>query len=81
MARSKRYQRIPTQLSESEFNEFVLIAPVGFEQKRGALINEKCIFAGVKLEPFYPELKQHYLFCATETISKADIDQLAKEVQ
>ena len=25
MARSKRYQRIPTQLSESEFNEFVLI--------------------------------------------------------
>ena len=63
------------------FNEFVLKAPVGFEQKRTALINEKCIFAGVKLEPFYPELKQHYLFCATEKISKADIDQLVKEVQ
>ncbi len=63
------------------FNEFVLKAPVGFEQKRTALINGKCIFAGVKLEPFYPEFKQHYLFCATETISKADIDQLAKEVQ
>ena len=63
------------------FNEFVLKAPVGFEQKRTALINEKCIFAGVELEPFYPEFKQHYLFCATEKISKADIDQLAKEVQ
>jgi len=63
------------------FNEFVLKAPAGFEKKRAALINKKCIFAGVKLEPFYPEFKQHYLFCATETISKADIDQLAKEVQ
>ena len=42
------------------FNEFVLKAPVEFEQKRTALINGKCIFAGVKLEPFYPEFKQHF---------------------
>lgn len=63
------------------FNEFVLKAPEGFEKKRAALIKEKCTFAGMSLEPFYPELKQHYLFCATETISKKDIDQLAKEVQ
>jgi glycine dehydrogenase subunit 1 len=63
------------------FNEFVLKAPKGFEQKRTALIQDKCIFAGVNLEPFYPELKHHYLFCATETLSKKDIDQLAKEVQ
>jgi glycine dehydrogenase subunit 1 len=63
------------------FNEFVLKAPVGFEQKRTALVNDKCTFAGMNLEPFYPELKQHYLFCATETLSKEDIDQLAKEVQ
>ena len=63
------------------FNEFVLKAPAGFDQKRAALIHDKCIFAGMDLEPFYPELKQHYLFCATETISKDDMDQLAKEVQ
>lgn len=63
------------------FNEFILKAPAGFEKKRAALINAKCIFAGLSLEPFYPELKQHYLFCATEKVSKQDIDQLAKEVQ
>ena len=63
------------------FNEFVSKAPSGFGKKRAALINEKCIFAGVNLDPFYSEFKQHYLFCATEKISKADIDQLVKEVQ
>ena len=63
------------------FNEFVMKAPVSFEQKRTALINDKCIFAGMRLDKFYPGLKNHYLFCATETISKSDIDQLAKEVQ
>jgi len=63
------------------FNEFVMKVPNGFEKKRKMMINDNCIFAGVALEPFYPELKQHYLFCATETISKDDIDQLAKEVR
>ncbi|MBC2704477.1 aminomethyl-transferring glycine dehydrogenase subunit GcvPA [Desulfobacula sp.] len=63
------------------FNEFVMKVPEGFEQKRNALINDNCTFAGINLEPFYPELKNHYLFCATETLSKDDIDQLAKEVQ
>ena len=63
------------------FNEFVVKAPKGFESKRAALINNRCVFAGLALEQFYPGLKDHYLFCATETISKQDIDQLAKEVQ
>ncbi|MFA5903477.1 MAG: aminomethyl-transferring glycine dehydrogenase subunit GcvPA [Desulfobacula sp.] len=63
------------------FNEFVMKAPDEFKKKQKSLITDKCIFAGVYLEPFYPELKQHYLFCATETISKGDIDYLAKEVQ
>jgi glycine dehydrogenase subunit 1 len=63
------------------FNEFVLKAPEDFEAKRTALINECCIFAGMKLEPFYPELKGHYLFCATEKASRKDIDHLVKEVQ
>jgi glycine dehydrogenase subunit 1 len=63
------------------FNEFVMKVPQGFESKRKDLIKNKCIFAGIDLEPFFPELKQHYLFCATETLSKQDIDTLAKEVQ
>ncbi len=63
------------------FNEFVLKAPKGFKEKRADLIRNQCIFAGIDLEPYYPELKDHYLFCATEKVSKNDIDQLAKEVQ
>jgi glycine dehydrogenase subunit 1 len=62
------------------FNEFVLKAPQGFAKKRAELIQNHCIFAGLDLEPYYPELKDHYLFCATETVSKKDMDQLAKEV-
>jgi glycine dehydrogenase subunit 1 len=62
------------------FNEFVLKAPQGFAKKRADLIQNHCIFAGLDLAPYYPELKDHYLFCATETVSKKDMDQLAKEV-
>ena len=65
----------------SFFNEFVVKVSDGFKQKRQAMIDDKNIFAGIDLEPFYPQFKNHYLFCATETISKDDIDQLAKEVQ
>lgn len=63
------------------FNEFVLKAPKGFTDIRARLINEHCMSAGVALSTWYPELSDHYLFCATETVSKAAMDQLAKEVQ
>ena len=63
------------------FNEFVVKVPDSFKAKRESLMDDKNIFAGIDLEPFYPELKNHYLFCATETISKYDIDHLTKEVQ
>ena len=63
------------------FNEFVMKATKGFEEKRKTLVRNNCIFAGMDLEPFYPELKGHYLFCATETVSKEDMDHLAKEVK
>jgi len=62
------------------FNEFVLKAPEGFKEKRAQLIQNHCMFAGLDLEHYYPELKNHYLFCATEKSSKQEIDQLAKEV-
>ncbi|MCP4672378.1 MAG: aminomethyl-transferring glycine dehydrogenase subunit GcvPA [Desulfobacula sp.] len=67
--------------NSSFFNEFVVKVPDNFKSKRESLMNDKNIFAGIDLEPFYPELTNHYLFCATETISKHDIDQLVKEVQ
>jgi glycine dehydrogenase subunit 1 len=63
------------------FNEFVVNTSSGFKKKRQDLIDNNNIFAGIDIEPFYPQLKDHYLFCATETISKDDIDQLVKEVQ
>ncbi len=63
------------------FNEFVMKAPKGFDKKRAKLIQNQCIFAGLDISSFYPDLRDHYLFCATETISKKDIDQLVKEVK
>ena len=63
------------------FNEFVAIAPDGFEAKRKMLQKDKGIYAGIKLEKYYPELKNHYLFCATETIKKQDIENLIQEVK
>jgi len=62
------------------FNEFVLKAPEGFSEKRAKLAQNSCIFAGLDLEPWYPDLKGHALFCATEKASKQDIDDLVKEV-
>jgi glycine dehydrogenase subunit 1 len=38
------------------------------------------IVAGLPLAPHYPELAGHYLLCATETSSRADIDALVEEV-
>ena len=63
------------------FNEFVVKVPDGFEEKRAKLIHENCIFAGMDLSEVYPDMKGHYLFCATEKVSKQDIDQMVKEVQ
>jgi glycine dehydrogenase subunit 1 len=62
------------------FNEFVMKVPKGFKEKRVDLIQKHCLFAGLDLAPFYPELNDHYLFCATEKISRQQMDQLAKEV-
>ena len=61
------------------FNEFVVKAPNGFEAVREALMTKK-IVAGLPLATYYPELAGHYLFCATETASKSDMDLLIKEV-
>ena len=61
------------------FNEFVAEFPSGFEKKYDQLLERK-IIAGVPLAPYYPELSGHYLLCATETVSKEDMDTLVREV-
>lgn len=63
------------------FNEFLVKAPQNFSKKHRELMEDKNIFAGINIEPFYPELKDHYLFCATETALKEDMDNLIKEVK
>jgi glycine dehydrogenase subunit 1 len=64
--------------SPPTFNEFVARFPEGFEKKHAALL-EKRIVAGLHLKPYYPDLENHYLLCATETLSKGDMDALVKE--
>lgn len=66
-------------LDQPIFNEFVVESNKPF-----ALIDEKLkarkIFPGINLETFYPELKNQFLVCATETKSKQDIDHFVKEL-
>jgi glycine dehydrogenase subunit 1 len=61
--------------SSSVYNEFVLRCP---DSKR---VNEKLksegILGGYELQKDYPELENALLFCATEMISKEDIDTVA----
>lgn len=63
------------------FNEFVVKAPSGFADKRRELAQKHNLYAGIPLESYYPDMTNHYLFCATETVSRHAMDLLAKEVQ
>ncbi len=62
------------------FNEFVMRFPASFEKTHHDLISRK-IVAGLPLAPYYPELTDHYLLCATETAAREDLDHLVKEVR
>ena len=66
--------------SRATFNEFVVEFPTGFKKTYQRLMKKKMI-AGLPLDDFYPELKNHYLLCATEKITKADIDTLVQEIK
>ncbi len=65
--------------ARSTFNEFVAEFPDGFQAVHNKLAQQK-IIAGIALESYYPELKNHWLLCATEVFSKADMDTLIKGV-
>jgi glycine dehydrogenase subunit 1 len=61
------------------FNEFVVTFPAGFDRTYQHLLKRK-IVAGLALDAYYPELAGSYLLCVTETLAKADLDGLVKEV-
>ena len=65
--------------SGQTFNEFVMVAPAGFDAKWKRLLEEKKIMFGMDLSKWYP-LADSYLFCVTETRSRADIDAILKEI-
>ena len=60
-------------VSQPIFNEFVVFSDKPFAQVEAALL-KKNIFVGVSLEQDYPEMKNAFLVCATETKSKEDLD-------
>jgi glycine dehydrogenase subunit 1 len=63
------------------FNEFVVKFPSGFKTTHERLLEKNKITAGIDLEPFYPDLADHYLLCVTETKTKKDMDDLIREVR
>lgn len=66
--------------SAPTFNEFVVEFPPGFESTYKRLL-EKRIVPGLPLHLYYPELPNHYLICATETKTRADMDLLVQEIK
>ena len=66
--------------SQPTFNEFVVEFPVDYKQTYQRLLKKK-IIGGLPLAGFYPELKNHYLLCATETITRQDMDTFVKEIK
>ncbi len=61
------------------FNEFVVRLPEGSEKTYQRMMERK-IIAGLPLAPYYKELTDHYLLCATEARTKEDMDELVREV-
>jgi len=61
------------------FNEFLVRFPKDFASVRNKLFEEG-IVAGIPVGKYYPQLSDCYLFCTTETVTKAEIDKVVQEV-
>ena len=72
-----KLKHFEVDLTQPIFNEFRIKSKKPF-----AKVEEKMtaqgIFPGVSLVPFYPELEDQFLVCATETKSKEDLDRFAE---
>ncbi|MEA1971152.1 MAG: aminomethyl-transferring glycine dehydrogenase subunit GcvPA [Thermodesulfobacteriota bacterium] len=62
------------------FNEFVVKFGEDFKDTYKKLLEQR-IIAGIPLATWYPDLSGHYLLCVTETMGRADMDALIKEVR
>ncbi|QIC04280.1 aminomethyl-transferring glycine dehydrogenase subunit GcvPA [Brevibacillus sp. 7WMA2] len=62
------------------FNEFVIKLPIAVADVNRSLL-QKGIIGGYDLGLAYPELANHMLIAVTELRTKAEIDQLAKELE
>jgi glycine dehydrogenase subunit 1 len=59
------------------FNEFVVELPADAAVAHRKL-REQMILAGVELGRWYPELKNSLLLCVTETLKRADLDNVVR---
>jgi glycine dehydrogenase subunit 1 len=64
------------RFSAPRFNEFV-VEPSGDAEELLAALRGERIIGGLRLERFYPELKNHLLVCVTETVGRETIDRMA----
>ncbi|MSR76684.1 MAG: aminomethyl-transferring glycine dehydrogenase subunit GcvPA [Candidatus Omnitrophica bacterium] len=56
------------------FNEFVVRSDKPFA-RISEILKSHLILPGINLDEFYPEMKNHFLVCATETKTKGDLDR------
>lgn len=64
-------------LSAPVFNEFIVSPEKPFSQIEKKLMEEK-IFPGIDLGQFYPEMKNRFLVCATETKTREELDRFVE---
>lgn len=63
------------RFSANFFNEFAVVGPVPAADLLRQLREEK-IIGGLELARFFPEMKNEFLVCVTETITREEIDRL-----
>ncbi len=59
------------------FNEFIVQSEKDFSQVEQKLL-ARGIFAGIDLGKFYPDMKNKFLVCATETKTQEDLDRFVE---
>jgi glycine dehydrogenase subunit 1 len=72
-----KIKHFKVDLNAPIFNEFVVETEKPFAQIEEKLLKSK-VYPGINLESFYPEMKNHFLVCATETKTQEDLDRFVE---
>ncbi len=72
-----RLKGFQVEMGVTLFNEFKVRSEKPFAHVQEKLLGEQ-IFAGIDLAQFYPEMKNEFLLCATETKTKEDLDRFVE---